>query len=415
MDGTSGRSTATKYGADMPGPLEGVTVVEACQMVAGPWAASLLADLGADVVKVEQPAGGDRMRLQGPRVGGIGAMWANVNRGKRSVVLDLQQEEGSAILGELVARADVFVQNFRPGVTARLGIDEATLRARNPDLIYVSVSGFGDTGPYISQKSYDYVVQALSGMAALQAQPDGPPTLIRNIVIDKVTAMTAVQSVLAALLARDRGRGGQHIRLSMIDTAISFLWPDGMMQHTLLADDGRVTPGPHMADGYAVRPTADSHIALLAISNRQFPGLCAALRRDDWATDPRFATMEAREANRAALDEVIGAEVRRWKGADLVTALHAHDVPCALTTPIDRVHLDPQVVHNGTLVEHERPWLGAVREPRPPAHFSLTPTALGRHAPRLDEHTDEVLRELGRDDAAIADLRARGVAGRRTS
>ena len=180
-------------------------------------------------------------------------------------------------------------------------------------------------------------------------------------------------------------------------------------------DDGRVTPGPHMADGYAVRPTADSHIALLAISNRQFPGLCAALRRDDWATDPRFATMEAREANRAALDEVIGAEVRRWKGADLVAALHAHDVPCALTTPIDRVHLDPQVVHNGTLVEHERPWLGAVREPRPPAHFSLTPTALGRHEPRLDEHTDEVLRELGRDAAAIADLRARGVVGRRTS
>ena len=231
------------------------------------------------------------------------------------MVLDLQQEEGSALLGELVARADVFVQNFRPGVTARLGIDEATLRARNPDLIYVSVSGFGDTGPYISQKSYDYVVQALSGMAALQAQPDGPPTLIRNIVIDKVTAMTAVQSVLAALLARDRGRGGQHIRLSMIDTAISFLWPDGMMQHTLLGDDGRVTPGPHMADGYAVRPTADSHIALLAISNRQFPGLCAALRRDDWATDPRFATMEAREANRAALDEVI--ETMRKTGLDM--------------------------------------------------------------------------------------------------
>jgi len=177
-------------------------------MVAGPWAASLLADLGAEVVKVEQPAGGDRMRLQGPRVGGIGALWANVNRGKRSVAIDLQHADGVTLLTELVARCDVFVQNFRPGVARRLGIDEPALRAANPELIYVSISGFGDTGPYISQKSYDYVVQALSGMAALQAQPGGPPALIRNIVIDKVTAMTAVQSVLAALIARGRGRDG---------------------------------------------------------------------------------------------------------------------------------------------------------------------------------------------------------------
>ena len=398
----------------MPGPMEGITVVEACQMVAGPWAASLLADLGAEVVKVEQPAGGDRMRLQGPRVGGIGALWANVNRGKRSVAIDLQHADGVTLLTELVARCDVFVQNFRPGVARRLGIDEPALRAANPELIYVSISGFGDTGPYISQKSYDYVVQALSGMAALQAQPGGPPALIRNIVIDKVTAMTAVQSVLAALIARGRGRDGQHIRLSMIDTALSFLWPDGMMQHTLLADDGRVTPGPHMADGYMVRPTSDSYIALLATSNRQFPGLCAALGRDDWASDARFSTLEARDAHRDELDAAIGDEVARWKGDELVQALHAHDVPCALANPVDRVHLDPQVVHNGTLVEHDRPWLGAVREPRPPAHFSSTPTSLGRHAPRLDEHTDEVLRELGRDDATIADLRARGVVGRRS-
>ncbi len=383
-------------------------------MVAGPWAGTLLADLGAEVVKVEQPKGGDRMRLLGHRVGAIGALWANVNRGKRSVVFDLQQADGVALLRSLVAGADVFLQNFRPGVAARLGIDEASLRAVNPGLVYVSVSGFGDTGPYIDQKSYDYVVQALSGMAALQAPPGGEPALIRNIVIDKVTAMTAAQSVLAALLVRERNGGvGQHIRLSMIDTALAFLWPDGMMQHTLLADDGRVTPGPHMADGYLVRRTADRHLTLIATSNSQFPGLCAALGRTEWLTDPRFATLADREANASVLDELITTEVQRHPGAELVAALHAHDVPCSLVNPVAQVHLDPQVQHNGTLVEHERQWLGPVREPRPPALFSGTPTALGRHAPKLDEHTDEVLAELGHSADDIAAMRASGVVGAR--
>jgi crotonobetainyl-CoA:carnitine CoA-transferase CaiB-like acyl-CoA transferase len=397
----------------MTGPLHGFTVVEACQMVAGPMAAMLCADLGAEVVKVEAPAGGDRMRYLGHRVRDIGAMWAGVNRGKRSVVFDLQQADGVELLRSLVAGADVFVQNFRPGVAERLGIDEPSLRAVNPGLIYVSVSGFGDSGPYIDQKSYDYVVQALSGMAALQAPPGGEPALIRNIVIDKVTAMTAANSILAALLARERGAGGQHVRLSMIDTAISFLWPDGMMQHSLLADDGRVTPGPHMADGYVVRRTADSHLALMATSERQFPGLCAALGKEEWLTDPRFATLADREANGAELGELIGDEVQHHTGQQLVAALQAHDVPCAVINPIHAVHLDPQVQHNGTLVVHARPWLGTVREPRPPARYSATPTSLGRHAPRLDEHTDEVLHELGFDADAIAALRARGVVGAR--
>jgi len=316
-------------------------------------------------------------------------------------------------LRSLVAGADVFIQNFRPGVAQRLGIDEPSLRAVNSALVYTSISGFGESGPYIDQKSYDYVVQALSGMAALQAGADGEPALIRTIVVDKITAMTATQSILAALLARERGAGGQHIRLSMIDTAVAFLWPDGMMQHTLLAADGRVTPGPHMADGYLVRRTADSHLALIATSNSQFPGLCAALGTPQWLTDPRFATVADREANASELNTLLAAEIAKHPGRSLVEALHAHDVPCALVNRVDRVHLDPQVAHNASVVEHERPWLGTVREPRPPAIYSATPTALGRHAPKLDEHTDEVLRELGLDDARISELRRRSVVGAR--
>jgi crotonobetainyl-CoA:carnitine CoA-transferase CaiB-like acyl-CoA transferase len=393
--------------------MDGFTVVEACQMVAGPLAGSVLADLGAEVIKVETPVGGDRMRYMGHRVDDIGAFWANVNRGKRSLVLDLRRAEALQIFRDLIARTDVFIQNFRPGVVDRLGIDEASLRAVRPDLVYVSVSGFGETGPYIDQKSYDYVIQALSGMAALQADSSGQPALIRNVVIDKVTAMTAVQSVLAAIIARLRGQGGQHIRISMIDVALAFFWPDGMMQHTLL-DGERVTPGPHMADNYLVRRTVDGHLALMATSNSQFPGLCAALGTEAWLTDARFATLDAREANAVALNELITTEVAKHRGAELVARLHAHDVPCAAVNPLERVHLDPQVQHNGTLIVHERPWLGSVREPRPPARFSATPTSLGRHAPRLDEHTDEVLAELGIPAERIAALRADGVVGQRT-
>ena len=382
-------------------------------MVAGPLTGSLLADLGAEVIKIEAPQGGDRMRFLGPRVGGIGALWANVNRGKRSLVLDLQEPEGVALLRELVARSDVFIQNFRPGVAERLGIDEPSLRAVRPDIVYVSVSGFGETGPYTDQKSYDYVIQALSGMAALQADPTtGAPALLRNIVIDKVTAYAAAQAVMAGIIARLQGHGGQHIQLSMLDVAVSFLWPDGMMQHTLL-DPDRVTPGPHMADNYMVRPVADGYIALTATSDRQFPGLCAALGTDDWLADARFATMPARDANTDLLNAVISAELATRTGRDLVARLQSFDVPCALVTAVGDVHLDPQVIHNATLVEHDRQWLGAVREPRPPARYSATPVALGRHAPKLDEHTDEVLAELGYEPATIAALRTCGIIGAR--
>ncbi len=397
----------------MPGPLDGFTVIEACQMIAGPLAGSQLADLGAEVIKIENPVVGDRMRYLGSRVKDISAVFAGTNRGKRSVVFDLQQPEGVDLLKQLVASADVFIQNFRPGVTERLGIDEPALRAVNERLIYVSVSGFGETGPYVDQKSYDYVIQALSGMAALQTDGTGSPSLIRNFVIDKTTAGYATQAVLAALLARERGAGGQHIQLSMLDVALAFLWPDGMMQHTFL-DSDRVSHAPHVADGYLVRATKDGHLALMATSERQFPALCRALQTT-WMDDPRFATFTARNDNADALSTEMSAAIAGWDSAALAAALHAQDVPCAVVNPIAAVHLDPQVVHNASVIEHERPWLGRVREPLPPVSYSATPAGFGRHAPRHDEHTDEVLTELGLTPDTIADLRNRAVVGSRRS
>ena len=350
----------------MPGPLHGFTVVEATQMVSGPLAAMLLADQGADVIKLEQPVGGDRLRYLGNRRGGIGAFWANCNRGKRSLVLDLQQADG---VGRAAPPGGAR-RRVPPELPARRGRPPRHRRGRrcapcNPDLVYVSISGFGESGPYIDQKSYDYVIQALSGMAALQADPaTGEPSLVRNIVIDKATAYTAAQAVTAALLARERGAGGQHVRIAMIDVALAFLWPDGMMQHTLLGDG--VHEAPHMADGYLVRPTADGYLSVMATSDRQFPLLCRALGtralgrrsplRDAWPTarpTPPPSTSCSAPSSR-------GTRAPSWS-----TRLHAHDVPCALIRPVAEVHLDPQVQHNDVLVEHERPWIGAVREPKP--------------------------------------------------
>jgi crotonobetainyl-CoA:carnitine CoA-transferase CaiB-like acyl-CoA transferase len=390
------------------GPLAGVRVIEATQMVSGPLGAMLLADLGADVIKLEQPDGGDRMRYLGHRIGSISAVWANVNRGKRSIALDLKHTAAQRVVRELAITSDVFIQNFRPGVADRLGIGEAQLRAVNPELIYVSISGFGDDGPYADQKVYDYVIQALSGMASLQGG-SGEPTLLRNIVIDKVTSYTVANAVLAALVARAAGAGGQHVTVNMLDTALAFLWPDGMMQHTLLGPN--VVPGPHLADGYDVYPTADGFIAALPTSERQFPSLCRALGRLDWLDDARFATLAARNERIDETRDVIATEMRKHSTAALLERMHAEDVPGAAVNHVHNVHLDPQVQHNGSVVVRDHPHIGPMREARPAAVFGGTPTSLGRHAPRLDEHTDEVLLELGLDDATVADLRAAGAFG----
>jgi crotonobetainyl-CoA:carnitine CoA-transferase CaiB-like acyl-CoA transferase len=394
----------------MRGPLEGFRVVDVTAYIAGPLATMVLADQGADVIKVEPPGVGDMLRLLGSARGGMSAFFATSNRGKRSLVLNLRDERGRDLLRRLVATADVFVQNFRPGVVERLGIDPAALSAIRPDLVYVSISGFGEEGPYVRRPVYDNVIQALSGMAAAQAHPEsGEPDLVRHVVCDKATALTAAQAITAALLARERGAGGQHVRLAMLDAAVAFFWPDGMINHTWLGDG--VLAMPPLASYYRTVPTADGHLTVTAITDAQFAGACRAVGRPELADDPRFRTLPGRVSHIREIVEEFGEILRTRPTAEWCERFEKEDVPHAPVNPLERLHEDPQLVANGTLLEHQHPRAGRLREPRPAARFEKTPAGVRGHAPSLGEHTEAVLGELGLGAEHVAALRRDGVVG----
>lgn len=390
-------------------PLHGIRVVEAAQMIAGPLAGMIMAEQGADVIKVELPDGvGDRMRFLGSRRNEMGALYHGINRGKRSIVLDSKTPAGLAAMRGLIATADVFIQNFRPGAAERLGLGEAELRADHPDLIYVSVSGFGPTGPRSGEKVYDYVIQAMSGMAALQADSLGRPTLVKNLVVDKVTALTVSQAITAALFHRERGHGGQHVQLSMLDTALWFFWPDGLMDRALLGEG--VTDAPHFASLAEIRSTSDGHVALIAMGGRTWPNLVAAFN-PEWEHDPRFATPRDRELHRQVISDEFDAVIATLTTAECLDRMRRNDIAGAAVIPLDQIADDPQVVHNGTLVVHQNGSVGEIREARPPISFGDHPRRIPGPAPTLGQHSREVLSELGYDTDQIAALAAQGILG----
>ncbi len=393
----------------MAGPLDGIRVLDLTAMASGPFATAVLGDQGADVIKVEPPGHGDLLREIGTSRGGMSAIFNTLNRNKRSLALDLADPRGVELLLELASGADVFVQNFRPGVVDRMGVGEARVRRASPDLIYVSISGFGERGPYAQRRVYDSVMQAYSGVAAQQASPEtGVPEFVRNIVCDKGTALATAQTITAALLARERGAGGQHLRLSMLHAAIAFLWPDGMQNHTYLGEGGSEPMTPR-ATLPAIRQTTDGFITLTAIKDGEFQALCRALGQPELVENPRFADPGSRARNAGALHEIVNPIARSFTTAELAKRLEAEDVPHAAVNTPAHIHEDPQVVANQLLVELEHPSAGRMRMPRPVGEFEATPASLRLPAPRLGEHSDEILAELGVDAARIESLRADGV------
>ncbi|MBV8362121.1 MAG: CoA transferase [Deltaproteobacteria bacterium] len=334
--------------------------------------------------------------------------FAIANRNKRSVVIDLKQPRGVELLKRLVARADLFVQNFRPGTADRMGIGEAALRGVKPDLVYVSISGFGETGPYVHKRTYDPVIQALSGLASIQADPEsGRPKMLRVIVPDKVTALTAAQAMTAALLARERSGTGQHVRLAMLDAVIAFIWPESMAAYTFVGPEKAITRPPNTRD--LVFQTADGYITCGAVSDSEWEGLCRALERPEWLQDDRFKTPAGRVRYADARLELMAQVLKTRSSADWLATLDAQQVPCAPILTRDELLIDPQVAANRMIVETIHPSAGPMRQPRPAARFGRTPAELRLFAPKLGQHTDDVLRDTGFSADEIMALREAAV------
>ena len=389
------------------GPLTGIRVVDLTQVLAGPTATMLLADLGAEVIKVEPPGHGDLSRLGRYAKGGVNSTVANVNRGKRSIQIDLSTEAGRGVGLKLLAGCEVAVQNMRPGVVDSLGMGYSDAAAVNPEIVYCSMSGYGQTGPYADRAVYDPIIQAVTGYVALQVNPEVPfPDLVRNGVIDKASGWMAALAITSALFARAGGRGGQHIDLSMLDAAVQFLWPDGGMADTLLDDDAR--EGRRLSTLYRLTPCADGHIVYFVVSDKQFHGLYRALGRADWVDHPQWGTHEGRRGLSEELGALLEEEFAKWKVAELAPRMHENSVPCGEVAAVEDLHHDPQIRHNETLVEWDHPTAGRIRQPRLAPRFSATQPEFRPSAPRLNEHADEILAELGFDAGGIEELRRTG-------
>ncbi len=394
----------------MPGPLSGYRIVDLTSNVAGPLATMILGDQGADVIKVEAPDG-DSTRHGANRRGGLTASFVNNNRNKRSIVLNLKEPAALEVLKRLAATADVFTQNYRPGVAERLGVGEDAIRAVRRDIVYVSTSGFGEKGPYAQAPAYDPVIQGFSGLASVQAGSDeARPRLVRTILPDKLTAITASQAITAALLARERSGEGQHVRLSMLEAVVAFLWPSDMAQQSFVGTGDKGGPVRQEAASFhdLIYDTADGYITAAVVTDRQWRGLAEAVEKPEWLEDARFKTSSLRQQNIDARLQMTQEALLGRSSAEWLDRLKKADVPCGPVLTRSEMIRHPHIAALELLEEYDHPKAGRLRQARNAARFSGTPAAIRLPAPSLGEHTEEVLAELGYSAGEIGALRAQG-------
>jgi crotonobetainyl-CoA:carnitine CoA-transferase CaiB-like acyl-CoA transferase len=385
----------------MPGPLAGYRIIDLTQMVSGPLATMILADQGADVIKVEPPEGGDHTRAAAQKRSGFSAMFLSNNRNKRSLVLDLKRREGLEVLLRLAKGADVFVQNFRPGVVERLGVGEEAIRRVSSAIVYVSLSGYGESGPFAGNPAYDPLIQAMSGLATIQAGSDeARPRLLRTILPDKLTAISAAQAIAAALAAREKSGEGQHVRLSMLDAVLAFLWSSDMESQTFVEGDLPLQRRASFID--LIYETAQGHVSVAVQTDREWAALAHAVERPQWLSDPRFKTPALRQKNVNLRLEMTQEVLRTAPATFWLERLTRAGVPCAPVLKRNEVIRHPQVAASESLVECEHPLAGRLRQARPAARFSRTPAEIRRPAPALGEQSREILGEIGFSESEIA-------------
>ena len=390
-----------EIGGEPHGPLAGIKVVDLSTIVSGPLCAQALGDLGADVVKVEAPPIGDTARIIGGiQKAGMTGFFAQFNRNKRSVKLDLKTDKGRDALLALIDSADVLIENYRPQVMARLDLGYDVLAARNPRLIYVAINGFGSTGPYATRPAYDMVIQALSGFAK-ELGSEESPRLISNLVADKTSGLTALSGVLAALFARERTGEGQRVEVPMLDAFASFILADSFGAQIFGPPPG----DPSIADNlYRAWPTQDGHVAMIIIEDHQFKAICRVLGREDAADDARFATLMDRMTNAPSLFAMLGEEIPKHTTAELVERAAEEGAPLAPVNGLQELLEDEQALANSIVVDIPHAEAGSIPVLRSALRFEKTPSNIRRAPPMLGEHTQEVLREAGVDEAIIEEL-----------
>lgn len=406
----------------MAGMLTGIRVLDLSRVLAGPWATQIFADYGADVVKVERPGAGDDTRKFGPpwitdeATGEIvdAAYYAAANRGKRSLTLDLAQPEGQAIARKLAAQSDILIENYKVGALAKYGLDYAAMRAVNPRIIYCSITGFGQTGPYRNRAGYDFLIQGMGGLMSVTGErddlPGGGPQRAGVALADILSGMYATSAILAALYRRERTGQGEYIDLALLDTQVATLANQGMNYLIGGTAPRRFGNGHPNIVPYQAFATADGHVILAVGNDEQYARFCAVAGCPELASDPKYVTIAQRNAHREALIPLLAAVIRQRPSAEWIELLEAAQVPCGPINTIDKVFADPQVRSRGMRVDLPHPRAGTLPSIANPVHFATAPIEYTHAPPLLGQHTDEVLEELlGLDGVARAALRAQGV------
>lgn len=395
-----------------PKPLSDITVLDLSRVLAGPYCSMMLGDLGADVIKVERPQVGDDTRRWGPpEAGGEAAYYLCVNRNKRSLTVNLKHLEGQALIRKLARQSDIVIENYMVGTLDRLGLGYEDLRKENPGIIYCSITGFGQDGPYKDQPGYDFMIQGMGGVMSFTGEPEGPPMKVGVAIVDITTGMFACSAILAALRHREKTGQGQYIDMALLDSVVAWLANVGsnyLVSGELPKRYGNAHPNIVPYQPFLTRD--NTYIALAVGNDQQWQKFCQLAGLDDLAHDPRFTTNPERVKNRDTLIPLVARAMLKRPAEEWLAELGKLKIPCGPINTFDKVFSDPQLLFRGMLAEVPHPTAGTVKMVASPMKLSQTPCDIKRHPPLLGEHTEELLQaHFGLSTAEIESLRQNGV------